>query len=340
MPNPWVNIARGFTRGTQAYLEKTVGERKRREEEERQRSQRWADVRESRQYQREQTEESRRYQEGKEAKADIERKEEKEWAEIQRDLAEGMQQFAKIREDDQNERQGLREAGWRALPAGGTDKTLVDLVNKNDANPTPESYKAILIRTAQLGTSKTADKNTIHWWNPDTGVYEGEMERGQVKLAVDTAQENYNNLLAWKPMSEDPDSDEYQNKMVNIQQEFGSVASYERALEDAERKVTRAYTQYYASPTQSKTSIESTINNRIKQIDYAFNIATGRGDVAKKDDFFKQIDLRNPDYIEWAMLLLDPIKSKLALQRLRNEGIDLDEKDLKNVNKKLNKIGK
>jgi hypothetical protein len=33
------------------------------------------------------------------------------------------------------------------------------------------------------------------------------------------------------------------------------------------------------------------------------------------------------------MLVVDPIKSKMALQELRNLGIDLNEKDVKNLSK-------
>jgi flagellar biosynthesis GTPase FlhF len=338
MPNPWVNIARGFTKGTQAYLEKTVGERKRREEEERQRSQRWADVRESRQYQREQTEESRRYQEGKEAKADIERKEEKEWAEIQRDLAEGMQQFAKIHEDDQNERKNRRDTAHKSLADFGTDKTILDLVNRIETDPSTENLDALYKRIAQLKAKKIADNDIINDWYDVNGVNVGKKYRKEVEGVVEAVNYNWERLISYLPTSE-PGSDTYQRELDAILSpppngaNYANIYEFEIALEKAERIKNRLNRQFYAKPTETAESIQKQVEIINKNVDYILNAAGGHGDPIKKEDFIHKVKIKDQIAIEWAMLVVDPIKSKMALQELRNLGIDLNEKDVKNLSK-------
>jgi hypothetical protein len=248
-----------------------------------------------------------------------------------------MQQFAKIREDDQNERQGLREAGWRALPAGGTDKTLVDLVNKNNANPTPESYQAILIRTAQLSAKKTADDDIIDWFDSND-KHIGMVNKKEVESEVKAANETWEALYSYLPTSE-PGSDTYQRELEAILSppphgaNYANIHEFEIALEKAERIKNRLNKQYYAESTDTPKSIRNNVKAINDKVNYILNVAGGHGDPIKKEDFIHKVKIKDQIAIEWAMLVGDPIKSKMALQELRNLGIDLDEKDVKNLSK-------
>lgn len=328
MPNPWVNIARGFTRGTQAYLEKTVGERRRREEEDRQRSQRWADVRESRQYQREQTEEDRKYRRSEKVEA-------RNWSK----LIDGIDKFDRILEKEQtrieNEQQGLREVGRRPLSDFGTDEKLVNLVKQNEANPSVETVREIDIRTAQLRAKKTVADDMVDWFDAND-KHIGMVHKKEVESEVKAANETWEMLYSYVPKSE-PDSDSYQQELMAILSDkgagFANIHDFEIALEKAERIKNRLNKQYYAESTDTPKSIRNNVKAINDKVNYILNVAGGHGDPIKKEDFIHKVKIKDQIAIEWAMLVVDPIKSKMALQELRNLGIDLNEKDVKNLSK-------